>query len=1198
MYCIKCKNEIEDNDLFCRFCGERQILKAENKWKRSNFEILDLKNYAEIPQIIKQEYLRIFSLLDDGQSYGAVLQLRDVYEICLKIPAIIALAYICEKQVLNDEDYLILNIIIEKELSSGMWHELVSHMIKVVDEEIIIQVLQEADELWCWDGSRGVRGKRKNINSFTGFSHWRNVTIGHGALAFDSQKEYYLQFQLMINKLNVYIKMTNEIYSKVCFSTKVEAVNVNGKNIELKPFVIYKDNGMFLFDAYLYGKKKYDVLNYQNAIKISYKQKTEEEQQLEKIYLNTKGYLAKLIAEKQMENTANSIYHDWHLITEELILDDANTRKTYKKVDYLTFWLKNAITDNYVSLLAMESGLGKSSWCRTFDKKYCEKVQMIDGYDVKVVYINRFYNKSVDSILTSIQEVLSLSSSSERVVKFDNPRYIKRDVADKKKEFAEVINFYFEKMHEVRAWSEEGLLLIIDGLDELLDGNLFEWIPENGMLNEKIKILFTIRNDNNLQSVKNELQNNLKIQFKNKNDLVVMNESEENKSLLLEYIKVFCTEENILISENDINTLLIKSKNNFLYLDGLLQVIKNEKSCIPENDNYYTILLNQISNLYSKKFFGEVENILGILVIMNIPISIREMAQLLGYEQPTYLLASYFKDLQTFLTVEYRSGEAFYSLAHEEVFSAIKESSWYEQKKYLTLIKNCIIDSAEQLIVTEDKDILGLTEESFKGAIYVLVNMSLLPSDFGNMFNDMDLIKLLNGWTDICNWISDINVYSKINIYEKYKMLVNIYSLCKEMFKDKKYIMFESYLRMSFIAPEFIGFHKYTDEDQKYDDQNIEVLRSFLWLYEEKNMSDDECNIYERELLIYPIYAGRVALKGLLNSKGELNKKYKEKMADSLKLALEICEMISDNPRFSGYDCDLMDSNIRELSSVVQSLVDNKVISKYKLSDLSKRMIDIPVDKYAYSDLYKQNVVLNIKAGKYFHSSAKIPHSLMKDADGLYDAILFYLDNALEKKEQYCLVSYFPPVVVIYMLFVCSTANVCSGYLSKDKRKIVEKIINIYNLYDKYGFVSHEIRFYINALVTYGISQFNMGDKEIAVVYLKKTIIKYEYYKKQPYYREVPEILGDVCNANYTLAMYYAENNKRDIALKFLRTAQNIYQTNTSVKKMFSSIPIMRFHLEGKSAETIQISNVKIGRNDLCPCGSGKKYKKCCGRNL
>ena len=24
--------------------------------------------------------------------------------------------------------------------------------------------------------------------------------------------------------------------------------------------------------------------------------------------------------------------------------------------------------------------------------------------------------------------------------------------------------------------------------------------------------------------------------------------------------------------------------------------------------------------------------------------------------------------------------------------------------------------------------------------------------------------------------------------------------------------------------------------------------------------------------------------------------------------------------------------------------------------------------------------------------------------------------------------------------------------------------------------------------------------------------------------------------------------------------------------------------------------DAKVGRNDLCPCGSGKKYKQCCGR--
>ena len=34
-----------------------------------------------------------------------------------------------------------------------------------------------------------------------------------------------------------------------------------------------------------------------------------------------------------------------------------------------------------------------------------------------------------------------------------------------------------------------------------------------------------------------------------------------------------------------------------------------------------------------------------------------------------------------------------------------------------------------------------------------------------------------------------------------------------------------------------------------------------------------------------------------------------------------------------------------------------------------------------------------------------------------------------------------------------------------------------------------------------------------------------------------------------------------------------------------------------KSSHTV-IKPPKVGRNDPCPCGSGKKYKKCCGANL
>ena len=36
---------------------------------------------------------------------------------------------------------------------------------------------------------------------------------------------------------------------------------------------------------------------------------------------------------------------------------------------------------------------------------------------------------------------------------------------------------------------------------------------------------------------------------------------------------------------------------------------------------------------------------------------------------------------------------------------------------------------------------------------------------------------------------------------------------------------------------------------------------------------------------------------------------------------------------------------------------------------------------------------------------------------------------------------------------------------------------------------------------------------------------------------------------------------------------------------------------EQRNSTTI-VKDKKIGRNDPCPCGSGKKYKKCCGFNL
>lgn len=48
-------------------------------------------------------------------------------------------------------------------------------------------------------------------------------------------------------------------------------------------------------------------------------------------------------------------------------------------------------------------------------------------------------------------------------------------------------------------------------------------------------------------------------------------------------------------------------------------------------------------------------------------------------------------------------------------------------------------------------------------------------------------------------------------------------------------------------------------------------------------------------------------------------------------------------------------------------------------------------------------------------------------------------------------------------------------------------------------------------------------------------------------------------------------------------------------KNIFSEEELKALYKEQKESGTVR-KGKKIGRNDPCPCGSGKKYKKCCGR--
>jgi len=60
--------------------------------------------------------------------------------------------------------------------------------------------------------------------------------------------------------------------------------------------------------------------------------------------------------------------------------------------------------------------------------------------------------------------------------------------------------------------------------------------------------------------------------------------------------------------------------------------------------------------------------------------------------------------------------------------------------------------------------------------------------------------------------------------------------------------------------------------------------------------------------------------------------------------------------------------------------------------------------------------------------------------------------------------------------------------------------------------------------------------------------------------------------------------------------ARTIYHVSITRKEAPPKTPVAAQAAAGGSHKHLKVSGKKVGRNDPCPCGSGKKYKNCCGR--
>lgn len=98
------------------------------------------------------------------------------------------------------------------------------------------------------------------------------------------------------------------------------------------------------------------------------------------------------------------------------------------------------------------------------------------------------------------------------------------------------------------------------------------------------------------------------------------------------------------------------------------------------------------------------------------------------------------------------------------------------------------------------------------------------------------------------------------------------------------------------------------------------------------------------------------------------------------------------------------------------------------------------------------------------------------------------------------------------------------------------------------------------------------------------------------YHFGTKNITPDLVKAEQIIRSALEQNNLRDRA-DVIDRAVDIYTAlgnNEQAAKLKEELKLVTAPLKKTTNTPIKVT--KIGRNEPCPCGSGKKYKKCCGK--
>lgn len=109
----------------------------------------------------------------------------------------------------------------------------------------------------------------------------------------------------------------------------------------------------------------------------------------------------------------------------------------------------------------------------------------------------------------------------------------------------------------------------------------------------------------------------------------------------------------------------------------------------------------------------------------------------------------------------------------------------------------------------------------------------------------------------------------------------------------------------------------------------------------------------------------------------------------------------------------------------------------------------------------------------------------------------------------------------------------------------------------------------------------------------KNPLVEYKNTASDAFDEMISEISDAVAKTVVSVRIMTESERKEQI----LRAQHKSLSTASEERKGVSRGTAVSSQQDGTSIQ-VRRTSPKIGRNDPCPCGSGKKYKNCCGRNL